>query len=172
MRIGIDIDGVLTNIEQWQLNYGGKFFSKLNKSVVDKDGYEVSTIFGVDDDLDSKFWDEYLYEYVTKEPSRKFASEVIRNLKEDGNEIFIVTARYLTNNNDEKGQQMREIVVKWLNEQNIYYDNIIFSPEDKLETLLNNKIDLMIEDKDEKINKISRKVPVICFNAGYNKNWF
>lgn len=26
MRIGIDIDGVLTDIEQWQLDYGSKFY--------------------------------------------------------------------------------------------------------------------------------------------------
>ncbi len=45
MRIGIDIDGVLTDIEQWQLDYGGKYFSKYNKSVVNKDGYEITTIF-------------------------------------------------------------------------------------------------------------------------------
>lgn len=25
MRIGIDIDGVLTDIEQWQLDYGSEF---------------------------------------------------------------------------------------------------------------------------------------------------
>ena len=42
MRIGIDIDGVLTDIEQWQLDCGGKFFSKFNKSVINKDGYEIT----------------------------------------------------------------------------------------------------------------------------------
>ena len=32
MRIGIDIDGVLTNIEQWQLDMGSKnIFEKYNK---------------------------------------------------------------------------------------------------------------------------------------------
>lgn len=31
MRIGIDIDGVLTDIEQWQLDVGGKFFQNLIK---------------------------------------------------------------------------------------------------------------------------------------------
>ncbi len=31
MKIEIDIDGVLTDIEQWQLDYGGKFFSNFNK---------------------------------------------------------------------------------------------------------------------------------------------
>ncbi len=106
MRIGIDIDGVLTDIEQWQLDYGGKYFSKYNKSVVNKDGYEITTIFEVDDNLDSQFWNEYLYEYVTKEPSRKFASEVIKKLKANGNEIYIITARYLTDRNTKEGQQI------------------------------------------------------------------
>ena len=120
MRIGIDIDGVLTDIEQWQLDCGGKFFSKLNKSVVNKDGYEI-------------------------------------------------TDRYLTDRNTEQGQQMREIVVKWLDEQKIYYDKIIFSPEDKLEDCKKNNIDVMIEDKVENINNVSTAIPVICFHAGYNK---
>lgn len=31
MRIGIDIDGVLTDIEQWQLDVGGKYFSAKGK---------------------------------------------------------------------------------------------------------------------------------------------
>ena len=36
MRIGIDIDGVLTDIEQWQLDYGSKFyFEKYNKQILD-----------------------------------------------------------------------------------------------------------------------------------------
>ena len=169
MRIGIDIDGVLTDIEKWQKDYGGKFFSKYNKSIVNKDGYEITTIFDVNHNLDNEFWDEYLYEYVTKEPSRRFASEVIEKLKENGNEIYIITARYLTDRDTKEGQQMREIVVKWLEEQKIYYDKIIFSPEDKQEVCKRNKIDVMIEDKVENINNISNNIPVICFHAGYNK---
>lgn len=169
MRIGIDIDGVLTDIEQWQLDVGGKFFSKFNKSVENKDGYEITEIFNVSDELDSQFWNEYLYDYVTKEPSRKYASEVIKKLKDDGNEIYIVTARYLTNRNTADGKKMREIVINWLEEQDIYYDEIIFSPEDKKENCKKYNIDIMIEDKVDNINKISSIIPVICFHAGYNK---
>lgn len=168
MRIGIDIDGVLTDIEQWQLDVGGKFFSKFNKSVLNKDGYEITKIFNVSDELDSQFWNEYLYEYVTKEPSRKYASEVIKKLKDDGNEIYIVTARYLTDRNNEDGEKMRKIVVNWLAEQRIDYDEIIFSPEDKKENCKKYNIDIMIEDKVDNINKISSIIPVICFHAGYN----
>ena len=163
MRIGIDIDGVLTDIEQWQLDVGGKFFSRFNKSVLNKDGYEITKIFNVSDELDSQFWNEYLYEYVTKEPSRKYASEVIKKLKDDGNEIYIVTDR-----NNEDGEKMRKIVVNWLAEQKIDYDEIIFSPEDKKENCKKYNIDIMIEDKVDNINKISSIIPVICFHAGYN----
>lgn len=166
MRIGIDIDGVLTDIEQWQIDCGSKYF---NKEVVNPEGYEISEIFEVSDELDSKFWKEYLYDYVTKEPSRKYASEVIQKLKNEGNEIYIVTARYLTDKDTDEGKQMREIVVNWLKEQKIYYDKIVFSPEDKLKTCLDNNIAIMIEDKVENINNVSTKIPVICFNAGYNK---
>ena len=169
MVIGIDIDGVLTDIEQWQLDCGGKFFSKLNKSVVNKDGYEITEIFNVSDELDSQFWNEYLYEYVTKEPSRKYASEVIKKLKDSGNEIYIITARYLTDRNTEDGQRMRKIVIDWLEQENIIYDKIVFAPEDKLQICLENNIDVMIEDKVENINKVSSVIPVICFHAGYNK---
>ncbi len=170
MRIGIDIDGVLTDIEQWQLDFGGKYFSKLNKSVINKNGYEICEIFGVDDELDSQFWKKYLYEYVTKEPSRKFASEVIKTLKDCGNEIYIITARYLTDKNTEEGQQMRQIVIDWLREQKIVYDKLVFAPEDKLQICLENSIDVMIEDKVTNIERISTQIPVICFHASYNKD--
>ena len=33
MRIGIDIDGVLTDIERFQLDYGSKFFDEYNKFI-------------------------------------------------------------------------------------------------------------------------------------------
>ncbi len=169
MRIGIDIDGVLTDIEQWQLDVGGKFFSKYDKSVVNNEGYEITEIFNISNELDDEFWNEYLYEYVTKEPSRKYASEVIKKLKDDGNEIYIVTARYLTDRDTDDGKRMRKIVVNWLKEQNIYYDEIIFSPEDKKENCKKYNIDIMIEDKVDNINKISSIIPVISFHAGYNK---
>ena len=57
-----------------------------------------------------------------------------------------------------------------LKRNKIEYDKIIFSREDKLDISLENNIELMIEDKPANINKISGKIPVICFHAGYNKN--
>lgn len=42
MRIGIDIDGVLTDIEQWQLDYGSKvIFEQYNKGIINSNGYDI-----------------------------------------------------------------------------------------------------------------------------------
>lgn len=170
MRIGIDIDGVLTDIEQYQLDCGSKYVSEhFNKGVINGEEYETTDIFGIDNNMDNDFWTEYLPKYASEEPARKYASEVIQKLKNDGNEIYIITARYLTDRDDELGIRMRETVKKWLSDNKIYYDELIFSPEDKLEICKENSINLMIEDKVDNINKISHEIPVICFHAGYNK---
>lgn len=170
MRIGIDIDGVLTDFEKWQLEVGSKFFMKYNKNIVIPDGYDSDTVFNVSKEIDSEFWNNYLYDYAINEPARKFAGEVIDKLRNSGYEIYIITARYLTNKNDEKGKKMRNIVIDWLKHNNINYDKLIFSPEDKFDICLKNDINIMIEDKVENINNISKIMPVICFNASYNKS--
>ena len=154
MKIGIDIDGVLTDFEKWQLDYGSKYFLKYNKNIVNPDGYDSDTVFNVTNEMDSEFWKEYLYDYAVNEPARKFSGEVIDKLKEKEFEIYIITARFLTDKDTHEGERMRNIVKNWLKQNNIHYDKIIFTPEDKLEN----------------INNISKEIPVVCFNASYNKS--
>lgn len=174
MRIGIDIDGVLTDVERWQLDYGSKFYyERYQKEIVDFEGYDTNQIFNVDDKLDEEFWREYFKEYSLNVEARKFANEVIDKLKQEGNEIYIITARgsFLSHSADVMSvEENQQIVLNWLKNNNINYDKIIFSPEDKLNICKENKIDLMIEDKVDNINKISKIIPVICFHAGYNKD--
>lgn len=174
MRIGIDIDGVLTDIEQWQLDYGSKFyFEKYGKEIQNNEGYETTEIFKVDSKLDDEFWTEYFKDYSINVDVRKLASEVIKKLKQDGNEIYIITARgsFLSHSASVMSiEENKNIVLEWLRKNEIEYDKIIFSPEDKLSICLENNINVMIEDKVDNINKISTRIPVICFHAGYNKN--
>ena len=56
MNIGIDIDGVLTDIEQWQLDFGSKVvFEKYQKGIIKPEGYDITEIFDVDKNLDDEF---------------------------------------------------------------------------------------------------------------------
>lgn len=148
MKIGIDIDGVLTDIEQWQLDQESKFYyENYGLGIKNYKGYETNEIFDVDIKLDNEFWNKYFREYSINVEARKFANEVIDKLKEDGHEIHIITARgsFLSHSaNVMTIEENRNIVLNWLKINQIHYDNIIFSPEDKLEICKQNNIDLMI----------------------------
>ena len=173
MKIGIDIDGVLTDIEKWQLDYGSKFYyENYHKGIVNYKGYETDEIFDSNRECDDLFWNKYFEDYSINVEARKFSGEVISMLKDDGYEIYIITARgsFLSNSSSVMSKEENEQIVKeWLNKNNIYYNQIIFSREDKLDICIANKIDIMIEDKVDNINKISTQIPVICYNAGYNE---
>ena len=94
-------------------------------------------------------------------------------VKQEGNEIYIITARWGTSKDDEKGNKMRETVIKWLCEYKIPYDKLIFvksSNERKSDEIIENKIDIMIEDNPNNIIELSELIPVICYDASYNKD--
>lgn len=172
MRIGFDIDGVLTDIEQWQLDCGSRFcFETKHSTIVNYREYDFTKIFDVSMEDAQKFLNDYFYDYARSEPARKFASEVIGRLREEGNEIYIITARSSGTfyENDEARKKMQALVKNWLAQNKIYYDHLIFSSEDKVNTCLKNKIDIMVEDKVENIDHIAKYIPVICFHANYNE---
>lgn len=147
-----------------QVKYG-------KEEIINANGYEITDIFNnISVNEYDEFWDKYFLDYVLNEKPRKFADEITNKLHEEGHEIFIITARYFTDKDKKRAcSSITDVVSKWLKNNNIYFDKIIFSPEDKLEICNNNKIELMIEDAPYNVNKLSKHIPVICFNANYNK---
>lgn len=174
MRIGIDIDGVITDVGKFQLEYGSKFyFEKYHKSIKNHKGYEVSDIFDVSEEMDDEFWNQYFLDYSKNASPRGFVSEVMKKLKENSNELYIITARgnYFSHSGSVMSyDENKKVVLNWLEKNGIIYDKIIFSPEDKLQICKENHIDLMIEDKPRNIEMISKEIPVICFHNEYNES--
>lgn len=171
MRIGIDIDGVLTNVEEFEINYGSKYLyeNEMFNNIIRNIDFTKEN-FNINEDISNKFWSKAIYDYV-KIPPRNFACEVIKKLKESGNTICIITNRtsdlsYCNITPDE----MKKIVVKWLKENLIYYDELIFSNGNKTKFIIDNKIDVMIEDNPKNVKAISKTIPVICYDARYNIN--
>ena len=171
MRIGIDIDGVLTDIEKFQIDYGSKFYyEKYNKRVVEKDGYETNEIFNTSEKNDDKFWLKYFLLYELKIKTRNFSSKIIKKIRKEKHEVYIITARgnFLSKNKILYG--LNKFIVKfWLFKNKIKYDKIIFTNDDKINEIKKYKIDVMIEDKPDNITKISRYIPVLCYDAEYNE---
>ena len=103
-------------------------------------------------------------------PTRPYAAKVLHELRELGHEVVILTARdnrYLTN---QYANTMNFYVEEWLLKNGIEYDNIISGTGNKKDKCLKNNIDIMIEDKANNVEEISKHIPVLCFDAPYNKD--
>ncbi len=169
VRIGIDIDGVLLNMGQFVLDYGSKFCYEHNLDFEIQDGeYDERKAFGLSEEEAEKFWNEYLVKYIESMP-RECTKEVIDILKEN-HEIYIITARDEYGLPQEYYGSMQKLTKKWLEENKIYYDKLIFSSEGKLDVCQENKIDVMIEDSPNNIEKLSKgDLQVFCYDSSYNK---
>jgi len=169
MRIGIDIDGVLTDLERAMYDYGTKFCYEHKLPIDLKLGfYNEQETFNWSEEQAEQFWNEYLIDYATVYPARAFAAEVIQKLKQEGNYICIITARNDYRLIKENYGKMQDFVKQWLKDNNIYYDKLIFTKGSKLPYAQENQIDVMIDDSPENIIDISKEIPVICFHSTYN----
>ena len=87
MKIGIDIDGVLTDYSKFCLDYGTLYYNVINPNE-----YDFSLIFGITKEEENIFWDKHRKDYFINTHARNFASEVIKKLISEGNEIYLITS--------------------------------------------------------------------------------
>lgn len=166
MNIGIDIDGVLTDIRNYQIKKGKTFFKK---DLVNEKGFTIEEMFNCSEAESKKFWTRYLLEYSIFLGARLNASSVI-NKHKNNNKIFIITSRAFTKQNNFLGKLMRYIVQEWLISNNIYYDKIIYCGESKKEEIINNNINVMIEDNKDNAFELSHYTKIILLDQEYNKD--
>ena len=169
MNIGVDIDGVLTNDDDYIMDTATKYiFEHKLESFEDPYRYEYRKFNWTREILDD-YRKEYFWDYIENEPARKYASEIIKKLKEEGNHIYIITSRHNTTKNTEEGEKTRTIVRKWLKDNDILYDELYFSP-DKTREIDALKIDIMIEDSPDTIPTFVKHTHVFCYDCRYNQN--
>jgi uncharacterized HAD superfamily protein len=168
MNIGIDIDGVLTDIESFEFEKGKIYF---NKDVVNPKGAEVYEMFDVSREDDDTFWADHILEYAKDYPARAGASKITNKFHNEGYKLTIITARsYYPEYTCMEPDDMPKIVEKWLLDNGIYYDNIIYTKGSKLPYVKNANIDIMIEDSPKNIMDIVTYCPVIIMDAGCNRD--
>ena len=175
MNIGIDIDGVLTNIHSFNHRHAPSYFKrKYNLDIVDEDSLDIRDIFQCSKKHFIFYWRKYLFRYVTSEPPRKGAKEFTRRLRKDGHVIFIISKRVFSCRKNPLGILMRKLVRRWLWRNGIRHHKVVFceaSDEDsKKIACIKNNIDIMLEDEVVNINSIASVAKVICYDTSYNRN--
>ena len=150
MRIGIDIDDTMTNIKD-KLNAAAMQYAKsLNKDVKNID-YNIVDVYNNGNIYQKLFnfnYEELKYflgtiqeEITDNAIPRENCVEVINKLHNDGNGIYIITAR------DKEFHEYPYLQSKeWLEKNLIYYDKLIVNARDKGKVCIENNIDLLIDD--------------------------
>ncbi len=169
-KIGVDIDGCLTEVYSGYLKNGADYAKTIVKSLVNKNGYDAKEMYNLTNEEFKYFINKRLIDYSINESARLGASNVCNQLISNGFELYIITARFNSDKEDEEGIKMRRIVENWFKDNNIPYTKIIYSSKNKLDICLENNIEIMIEDNLKTLKEIKEYIPVICFDAPYNRN--
>ncbi len=173
MNIALDLDGVLWDIESFQLKYGEKYFRRRGIAMVNPNGFGIREMFQCSSREEKKFWATYLVQgFFTK--AREQAKEVVWDLRKRGHRICIITSRFNTTETSLLGAVMRGLVRAWLKVNAIYYDEIVFC-DDRKENL--NKaqacrrlaVDVMVEDRKENLDLLKNLTRVIGFRTRNNQ---
>jgi len=175
MRIGIDIDDTLTEIKE-QLNEAAyNYAKKLGKSniVINKnfeddnnDGNEYKKKYNFTFDELKEFLGPIQEEIWETAKPRCNVVNVMKKLKSDGHEIYIITARDEMFHVDPYMQSKR-----WLDKYGFIYDRIIVNARNKRQVCLNEKIDLYIDDQLKNcLSILNGGIPIIMISNEKNKD--
>lgn len=157
----IDCDGVLRNLLQNMCDiYNAQFGTNIKPC--DCIQYEVDKVFTLCQKELGMSAKEFLFnvhgEHLFRYSDVCFrAKEAMDMLHNAGHKIIVVTWQRSTQNKID--------TLKWLEKNNIYYDDIAFTnKKDQI------KGDYMVDDNVDFLNEITKPTIPICINAPYNKD--
>ncbi len=167
MRIGIDIDNVITNTDEYLIEKA-KLYNSLNNISyrIKENPTSLSDMFSWDKDILMDFENKYL-RLMNKEVScKKDVLSTLNKLKKDGHQIILITRRGKWHYLD-----CREITIKWMKENNIIYDKLITDVDDKSIVCSSEKIDLFIDDDPTNCMMVSSKgIKTYIFDSLFNRH--
>lgn len=141
MKIGIDIDNVISNFEEDV----EKEYLMHNAKIVDPTKHRDEGRYDWSIEQSKEFYISNIERIAINLSTIDFAAETIDKLKEDGNEIYIISGR-------DNGEYTNpyEMTKEWLEKHHIHYDKLIltnaYDNHAKTEECKKNNIDIMIDD--------------------------
>lgn len=173
MRIGIDIDNVISNFNEELLKEYIKHDKELrNTGIINENPeYIRRGMFDWTEDEEKSFYIDNIERIVKRLNVKDGAKEYIDKLKEDGHTIYIITGR----DNGEYSNPYN-MTKEWLDKNFIYYDELILTnaykndKHGKTEKCLENNIDIMIDDSVHICQDcIDNNITTLLMDTPYNK---
>lgn len=171
MRIGIDIDNVISNFDEELLK---EFFihdKKLrNTGIINKNKYITKGMF----DWSKEEKDDFYYNNIERIAKNLTvidkAQEYIKKLRENGYEIYIISGR----DNGEYSNPYK-MTSDWLDKYKIEYDKLIltnaYNSLEKAKICLDNDIRIMIDDSARILLEVHKaKIKALLMHTPYNRD--
>lgn len=147
MIIGIDIDDTISDTYACIFPYAQKYtIEDLNKNINEVDRNCITHMYVEafhkwNEKQRKDFLDKYYETILLNVRPKLFAVETINKLKEEGHKIVLITARFPSDKFD-----VKELTLKWLQDNKINYDELILNAQDKVEVAKNKNVDVFIDD--------------------------
>lgn len=171
MKIGIDIDNVISNFNDVLLKEYLRHDKELrNSGIINENAdYLRYDMFDWLKAEEESFYNNNIERIAKSLKPLENSAYYIQKLKEDGNEIYIITGR--NNGEYENPYKMTE---DWLNKYNIVYDKLIltdaYDKHQKTLECIKNNIDIMIDDSISICLDLSKHgVKTYIMDTRYNK---
>ena len=174
MNIGIDIDDTISETFETLLPYSQKYtiedLKRESKIFIDNNctnHFYILNTNGWNEKEAVEFWKKYYAEILRKVNIKKFASQVINKLRQEGHKIYLITARW-----DMDKDNVEEITKQWLKDNKVEYDGLFLNANDKLTIAKENNIDLFIDDSFNNCKTIAdnSNIKVYIMNSIVNGN--
>lgn len=170
MNIGIDIDNVLSNFNDVLLEDYLKHDKELrNNGIVNKEKYITRGMFDWSEDEERSYYKNNIERIAKDFEPIKDCSKYIKELRQDGHLIFIISGR----DNGEYSDPYN-MTIEWLKKYDIEYDKLIltnaYKHQEKADYCKQNNIDIMIDDSIHVCEKCAENnIDCILFETPYNK---
>lgn len=156
----LDMDNTLTRVDVI-LDRMANVFKKDIVSAEDLKSFRLAKAFGVTEEQEKIFWENYGYEAIEKsEPNKQVIESIFDNIITKKDNIYIITAR---------PESQRIITENWVNRFQIPHSEIILTgSHSKLHHIENLLIDTIIDDNPALFEEIE-SVPNVFPNSFISK---
>lgn len=159
MRIGIDVDDTIVDTITPMIKYADIYNEQvLGKNRIDDSlgkihsAFYLEELYGWDRKTKFDFFDVYYKKVIEECSPLPNAVQAIQKLKQDGHEIYFVTARFSKINDCDSAQITKNTLI----DNKIPFDNVIFDTDDKATSCKEHGIKIFIDDSFETCKKIAQ----------------
>ena len=150
MNIGVDLDGVVFDSENYFRAYGELLDIEIGgEGMVKPDELKAQKRYSWDEETRWKYLDYIVLKGERDAPVKAFAREVLQKLKSDGHKLIVITSRGCL-----KDEEI-EITKSRVKEEGLEFDKMYFSVTDKYEVCKQENVDVMIDDYIEVIDRVA-----------------